>query len=520
MKRLLFIFAVILCVLTACRTNRDRLIEINGLLNNNQLDSAQICLNMVNPSDLSRYDKALYNLVTVKLNHLSYRPTISDTLIRYSVNTFTRFDDKERLAESLYYQAVVNYEDGRVPQAFKEIKKAEAVAEDIEDLGIRHKIIESLTDWNMSEHQYQIAMTYGKRNLALSTMANNNNWIAYALVFISQIYAGMGQRDSASQYLDKCITYMKHVPDSQRVDFYNYIAANTMKTDLATAHSYAMMGNAIRPNSVSYVTLAKIRYQEGDYDAVDSLCEKAYKFAINPGERKFVYQQVIHLYENLKRYDKAFRASMAFVKTWDKEALLREEHNVSNVQAAYDYKVAELQAKQKIYDTILAIILPVLILVLIILYYHYRTNPNSKKARRREQLLKTYRQENEELRISYQEMETKVNTLNDRNTNFREIQAKKIFEGRKLYEQIENGGDKVKWGDDGYDHFIEFYNTIDPPFVSHLENDYNNLSPQNMTYMILYHMDKNDKEVAKIMGVAEDSLRMIKTRLRRKENRG
>lgn len=38
--------------------------------------------------------------------------------------------------------------------------------------------------------------------------------------------------------------------------------------------------------------------------------------------------------------------------------------------------------------------------------------------------------------------------------------------------------------------------------------------------MILYHVDKNDEEVAKIMGVAEDSLRMTKSRLRRKENRG
>ena len=53
--------------------------------------------------------------------------------------------------------------------------------------------------------------------------------------------------------------------------------------------------------------------------------------------------------------------------------------------------------------------------------------------------------------------------LNDRNTNFREIQAKKIYEGRKLYEQIKNEGNNVKWGNDGFEHFIEFYNTIDPP---------------------------------------------------------
>ena len=59
MKRLFLVFAVTLCVLTACNTNRDRLIEINGYLNDNRLDTAQICLNMVSPNDLSEYDKAL-----------------------------------------------------------------------------------------------------------------------------------------------------------------------------------------------------------------------------------------------------------------------------------------------------------------------------------------------------------------------------------------------------------------------------------------------------------------------------
>ena len=126
MKRTLLIFAVTLCVLTACRTDRDRLMEINSLLNDNRLDTAQICLNRISPSDLSVHDEALYNLITVKLNHLSYRPFTSDTLIRSCINVFTKYDDKERLAESFYYKAVADYEDGRVAQAFTEMKKAEA----------------------------------------------------------------------------------------------------------------------------------------------------------------------------------------------------------------------------------------------------------------------------------------------------------------------------------------------------------------------------------------------------------
>ena len=98
--RKLFIAAAILCILAACRSNRDRLMEINTFLNDNRLDTAQFCLTQVSPSDLSVYDEALYNLVTVKLNHLRYHPVPSDTIIRSCVDVFTNFNDKERLAES------------------------------------------------------------------------------------------------------------------------------------------------------------------------------------------------------------------------------------------------------------------------------------------------------------------------------------------------------------------------------------------------------------------------------------
>ena len=517
MKRLFLVFAVTLCVLTACNTNRDRLIEINGYLNDNRLDTAQLCLNMVNPDGLSEKDKALYDLLTVKLDHLSYNPAPSDTLIRSCIDVFTRLDDKERLAESLYYQAVADYEDGRVAQAFTAMKKAEAVADGIDDLTIRHKIMESLTDWNMSERQYQLAMTYGKRNLDLSTMANNNNWIAYALVFISQIYNGLGMRDSASLYLDKCLTYMKDVPDSQRVDFYNYIAAVSMKTDLPTAHAYAMKGNAIRPNSVGYVTLAQIRYQEGDSNAViDSLCEKASELASNPGERIFVLQQVMKLYAKQERYDKALRASNAFMQAWDAEAKRRDEHNVFKLQAAYDYKIKKMREQQNTDLVTMILILLIVTIVFLILYFLYLHNKQVKRYEQSKLLLKEYQQKMEELE-EHKDLEKRILYVTDRIDNSEEEYTKMLHEGRKRYNQIMDGSTTENWEDEDFYNFIEFYRMKDMSFITHLEEDYDRLSTRNIMFMILFHMGKNDEEVANIMGLAEDSIRMAKTRLRRKE---
>ncbi|MBR5037299.1 MAG: hypothetical protein IKX65_01055 [Prevotella sp.] len=515
MKRTLLIFAAILCVLTACRSNRDRLMEINSFLNDNRLDTAQLCLNHVSPSDLSPYDEALYNLIIVKLNHLSYRPLTSDTLIRSCIDAFTKYDDKERLAESLYYQAVTDYEEGHVPQAFTEMKKAEEIANGIDDLSIRHKIIESLTDWNMSEHQYQLAMTYGKRNLALSTMANNNNWIAYALVFISQIYAGMGQRDSASQYLDKCITYMTDVPDSQRVAFYNYIAAfNIRSNNLATARRYAMKGNSIRPNSMSYATLSQICYLERDGDAVDSLCEKALHLVTTPSEKIYALQQNMILYEAQERYDKAFQTSKTLMEVWDAEAKLREKHNVHNVQATYDSEMQNLQYRQKIICAISALVVAALVIAFILLYYHYNKSQNSKKAIQNQFLINIYSQKIEDLKLSNQNMESIVRSLSKEITWISERQIQIHIEGRKNYDHIMQGGTVARWVKEDYTHFIEYYKLLDQSFVTHLENDYHQLSPRYQFFEILYHIGKDDQEVARIMGISNSTRRAIKTRVK------
>lgn len=519
--RKLFIAAAILCILAACRSNRDRLMEINSFLNDNRLDTAQFCLTQVTPSDLSVYDEALYNLVTVKLNHLRYHPVPSDTIIRSCVDVFTNFNDKERLAESLYYQAVTYYEEGHVPQAFTAMKKAEAIAQDIDDLTIRHKIIESLTDWNMSEHQYQLAMSYGRRNLALSTMANDSNWIAYALVFISQVYTGMNQRDSAKHYLDKCVTYMKDVPDSQRVDFYNYIAAVTMKTDLPAAHAYAMKGNDIRPNSVGYVTLAQIRQREGaDNVAIDSLCYKACNLASNPGERIFVLQQIMRLYAKQERYEQAYRASKALIKARDTEARQREANNVHDVQTTYDFEVQNLQNRQKVNYAILIIILLVLLVALILLCYRLRMITMCYKVIQNQLLVYVYKEQNMTLKeqnvnlsASNKGMKSSIKALNHKVSDFKK-RERILYEGKILYDRIMQGGNAGLWGKPDYVNFIEYYKILDLPFAVLLEKEYKQISPRYQFFMILYQMGKDDKEVCTVMGISESTIRSIRTRIK------
>ncbi len=505
--------AATLFLLVGCSSNRKQLTEINRLLNDNKLDSAQVRLNRIILSDLSEEDKPLYLLATVKLNHLQYRPIASDTIIRYCIDEFTRTGDKERLAESLYYQAVTDYEDGHVAKAFEEMKKAENEAHGISDLTVRHKIIECLTDWNMSEHQYQLAMEYGRQNLVLSSMAGNNNWIAYALVFISQIHAGLGQRDSASHYLDKCRSFISEVPDSQRVDFYNYIAALTMKDDPHTALSYATKSNAIRPNSVGYITTALIRWREGDTAAADSLCLMAYDLAKSPAERIYALRTGMDLYESQRRYDQAFHFAKSLMEAKDCEAQLREEHDVRNVQLSFDNQIRDMRFRQSVFYALLITVLVGLIILVRNIQHRYRLNRKSGQIMQNQLLINHYEEKIRELELSDKGKTAKLKVLNKELNEVKNRLTLQLAKGKEYYDHIVNGGTIVRWNKNEYLDFIEYYKILDIAFVAKLEDDYKNLSARQKLYLILYQMGKDEMEVARVMGIALGTMRSIKSRV-------
>ena len=162
------------------------------------------------------------------------------------------------------------------------------------------------------------------------------------------------------------------------------------------------------------------------------------------------------------------------------------------------------------------LILLIVTIVFLILYFLYLHNKQVKRYEQSKLLLKEYQQKMEELE-EHKDLEKRILYVTDRIDNSEEEYTKMLHEGRKRYNQIMDGSTTENWEDEDFYNFIEFYRMKDMSFITHLEEDYDRLSTRNIMFMILFHMGKNDEEVANIMGLAEDSIRMAKTRLRRKE---
>ena len=67
-----------------------------------------------------------------------------------------------------------------------------------------------------------------------------------------------------------------------------------------------------------------------------------------------------------------------------------------------------------------------------------------------------------------------------------------------------------------FENFIEYYRLININFVDYLESEYDMLSPKNQFFLVMEHLGKSDKEIMRIMGLADGSIRSIRSRINKR----
>lgn len=120
----------------------------------------------------------------------------------------------------------------------------------------------------------------------------------------------------------------------------------------------------------------------------------------------------------------------------------------------------------------------------------------------------------EQLKKENESNKRQLNRLNLDMEDFEQKHEKQLAEGQRLYESITvNGGNTVKWTKDDFAHFVLYYKLGHPDFVQHVENDYDELTPRQKTFLILYDMGMTDKDVMRTLVLSETSIRVNKKRI-------
>lgn len=192
-------------------------------------DSARVILEKVRVDALTKSGQAEYGLLKTIVDYKTLGTIKNDSLISASIAYYDRHGDEWRRGRAyLYRGALKMYRANDIPNsikdsividqdtlvaqkvppeyhqgAIKDIKTAEAIAEDIDDEKLKNHAYELMAYTNISFEDYSRILKYSQKWLDSSIKLNDSVKILRSLFLCASTYNRMGKTDSAYVYLKR-----------------------------------------------------------------------------------------------------------------------------------------------------------------------------------------------------------------------------------------------------------------------------------------------------------------------------
>lgn len=495
----------------------NRLEKTDQFLSEEKPDSAYSELDRIKVSDLkNKRDSAYYFLLKTQTLYRLYKPVTSDSMVNSSIRFYEKAGDKEKLARAYFYKGVTIYDLGQTKEALINMKKAETVALHINDTLLIHNIYEALSIFNGFGGEHELAMKYARNTLQWSYKARNKNWEAYALNNISGLFLEMNQKDSALYYANKSIHLLDYIPKSEWIYFLTNIGTSYISKNRKLAKHYLLESLSVHSNPYTYSALATIYASEGKEQEADS----CWRMALQTKDLSLKKEVLQAMFDN--RYKKQdFKAasdiSKQILATAEALSEKRRSEQVRETQSVYEKEMEASRERQLVTNVTILILVFGLSMFLRQVYIKYKSAKVRNQMMQDQMLINSYTAEIERLKASSAHESQKVAELKQKLTDLQTTQSKTLFKGRELYQHLIKRESVITWRKADFTSLIEYYRLLNLPFVIHLEEDYDSLSPKYKLYEIMRHEGMTDEEIAVIMGVSTSTLRVTKTRIKGKK---
>lgn len=520
-KRIVFSIVLVILALTGCKHeagHNGALTQVDSLLTEGAVDTAYARLENILPSGLrSADDSAYYFLLYSQAAYRLYKPVSYMDKLDYCIRHYSQTSaEKEKLATAYYYKGMTLYDGGNVRDGIFFLKNAEYIANGMENMELRHKVYESLVVVNEEADEINTAMDYARKSLAVSVKAGKLNWQAHAYNNMAVIHNRMGDSDSASFYIKRCMSQLKHIPQKDRIFIMNNIGVYLMHTDVKLAKQYFLHIIKTYPIEEAYENLANICIREDKLDQAEWLLGKA--LATNDLQVKSeVLATLQQLQRKKKEYEKALATTDRLISIKDTMLEIRNSNNVKAMQAEFDNAKSHELYERQITLGICLIVGMFLVLTIIFFYSRYKTYKTKAAITKDQMLIKNYERQVADLQRLGNDKEKEIELINRRKEKLLDKHRDTLNRGYTLFSEIMEGKTTVLWKKHDFESVIEYYRLVDIEYVDVIENSYDGLSPKYMFCLILEHTGKTDQEIMQIMGLAEVSLRSVRSRINKKK---
>ena len=243
--------------------------------------------------------------------------------------------------------------------AMEHLKKAESLAENIDDIKVKFATLNLLGICNVSIKNYDQAKVYHKKAIALATQTGQYGYISKSNTNIGIIFRELNQFDSANIYFEESLKYAIKSGDSSAIVL-AYDENGNVKTqlkDYKTARAYLTISLNMKLRLKEYNTLpytyfylASLEGEEKNIEAGKAWIKKALDLATEMKSNKQIldsYNSYHYFYMDVGMYDSAL-ANYKIYKQLDAETNNENvKTKIEELNIKYETQKKDVEIKQQ-----------------------------------------------------------------------------------------------------------------------------------------------------------------------------
>lgn len=481
-------------------------------------DSARVLLADMEVPSLSEGERAEYGLlmtmVDIKMRHDQIK---NDSMIAASVKYYDQHGDKWHQAMACHYRGVVKYALNDVPEAIKDLKRAETLAETLDDELLRNKIYERLAYCNYKNNNFPLVLKYSKKLLDSSKKMNDSMMLARSYTMVASGFANMEEMDSARIYILNSLDWIDAVDSLTQNEILCNVAAMYQETgEVEKAEQYLTDWVLNHANGFGYITLAHIRQKQGKYEEAVTYAKKSLR-CMDQNVRKHSLELLAELYSQMGDSSQAYAMQRRSKELTDSLASVNKASQMADWQMKYDEQQRENRYLRKA-NWWLGIIIT-LVLVSITAWWWNRKRVRHLRFRLDENIrqITQYQKEIDRLEQSGEAHMQEISQLKEQITQHRERISAKLLTGANLFNQIKDRQSLAGISSNDQQSLVDYFAQLRPKRWQEWESMYKDLSTAQYIFLILQDdLHYDDETIATILDLKRPSVRSMRSRIKGK----
>jgi len=520
MKKILIALAGMLALMACGESPSAELLRQAFDVVESRPDSTLVILGKMDVASLTEEERAEYGLlmtmVDIKTRHEQIK---NDSMISASVRYYDQHGDKWHQAMAYHYRGVVKYALKIVPEAIKDLKKAETLAETLDDELLRNKIYERLAYCNYWSSNTPLLLKYSQKLLESSKKMNDSVMVARSYLMVASGFDGMGMKDSANVNLLNSLDWIDALDDSLgRNDILDNVAMMYQETgDVEKAEQY--LTDWVLKHSHhgrAYLTLACIRQKQGRYEEA-VICAKKSLQAADHLVHKHSLDLLAELYSQMGDSSQAYAMQRRSKEFTDSLASANKAIQMADWQMKFDEQQRENRYLRKA-NWLLGVIVS-LLLVAIIVWWWNRMRVRHLRFRLDENIrqITEYQKEIDRLEQSGEANMQEISQLKDHITQHRERVSAKLLTGANLFNLIKEKQSLPNISAADQQSLVDYFAQLRPKRWQEWERQYKDLSTAQYIFLILQDdLHYDDETIATILDIKRISVRSMRFRIKGK----